>query len=58
VKVTYVKKADFWKTAPCSTVKFTGVSEILTAIFVLLMEAASCFETSVNFHQNALHNIP
>jgi hypothetical protein len=52
-----VKMAALWAAAPCSLVKFSDVSEalaapIIRAFIVLKMEAASIFETSLNFYQN------
>jgi hypothetical protein len=41
-------------------VKFADVSEVLatTSIIVLMVEAASTSETSMNFHQVTLRNNP
>jgi hypothetical protein len=44
----------------CSLVNFTDVSEVLTASIIraIMMEAASTYETSVNFYQTTRRNIP
>jgi hypothetical protein len=49
-----MKMAVFWDVAPCSLVE---VYRRLRAI-TLTMEAASTSETSVNFYQTTLRNIP
>jgi hypothetical protein len=45
----------FWVVAPCSLVEVTDVSEVFAASIIramtLMMEAASTFETLVNFYQ-------
>jgi hypothetical protein len=49
-----MKMALIWIVAPCSLVKFTDVSEVLT----LMMEAEITSETSVNFYQITRRNDP
>jgi hypothetical protein len=50
-----MKIAVFWVVAPCSLVevyrRFRAASIIRAMIMVLMMEAASTSETSVNFYQ-------
>jgi hypothetical protein len=54
-----MKMTVFSGAAPCSLRKFTGVSNVIAAfIIVLKMEAASTFETSVNFYQTTRRNTP
>jgi hypothetical protein len=45
-----MKMAVFWVFAPSSLV------EVYRRFIALIMEAASTFETSVNFYQTARHN--
>jgi hypothetical protein len=61
-----MKMTVFWAAAPCSLVE-VYVSEVLTAPIIrvmsdhlgtLMMEAARTSETSVNFCQTTLRNIP
>jgi hypothetical protein len=55
-----MKMAVFWVGAPCSTVKLTDVSEVLTLSImrVIMTEAASTSETSVDSHQSTLRTNP
>jgi hypothetical protein len=46
-----MKMVAFWVVAPCSLVE-------VYRLFVLLMEAASISETSVNFYQTTRRNNP
>jgi hypothetical protein len=49
----------FWDVLPCSPIKLTDISDVLTAFFITLwMEAVSTSETSVNFYQTTQHNNP
>jgi competence protein ComGF len=50
-----LKMAVFWVVAPCSLVKFTDVSEVLT---VFIIRAMSIALMVVNFYQTARRNNP
>jgi hypothetical protein len=55
--------AVFWDVAPCSLVevyrRFRGAYCLhLQVVITLMMEAASTFETSINFYQTTRCNIP
>jgi hypothetical protein len=52
-----MKMAAFWDVKPCSLVDITDISEVLTAI-TLMMEAVSSSETSVSIYHTTQCNIP
>jgi hypothetical protein len=55
-----MKMIVFWAFAPCSSQKLTDILEVITAsiIRVMMMEAVSTSETTVNFHETAWCKIP